>query len=391
MPSTEKVLLVDDDANILSALQRRLRRKFDIETALCGEEGETAINFLGPFAVIVSDMSMPRVDGADFLSKVLQQSPDTVRIMLTGNADQATAARAVNEAHVYRFLNKPCEALELEDAIADAIEEHRRIVSEREMMSQTVHGVVAMLSKVLSLVSPVAFGRANRLKILAAELAEAAEIDEPWELEIAATLSQLGAVTMPESLMQRLVDNQPLTDDEQQLAEGQFRVAAGLVSEAPRLEAVARVVELQSTDLEPNDGDPPRIVRNANLLSAMLAFESLTASGRSGPDVLLELSKDSRFKDQIAIDALRKTVAKHDQRRVLDIEVNELADGMRLIDDVSTTDGITLVAKGHDVTESLRLRLQNYASTHSLKLPLRALMDQDLADRVESMRSHAHT
>ncbi len=77
MAATERVLLVDDDPNVLKAYERRLRRRFDVETALCSEEGVTAVNFLGPFAVIVSDMTMPRENGAGFLARMLSLSPDT--------------------------------------------------------------------------------------------------------------------------------------------------------------------------------------------------------------------------------------------------------------------------------------------------------------------------
>ncbi|TWT42899.1 response regulator [Botrimarina hoheduenensis] len=383
----ERVLLVDDDPNVLKAYERRLRRRFDVETALCSEEGVTAVNFLGPFAVIVSDMAMPRENGAEFLVRMHELSPESVRIMLTGNADQQTAVQAVNRARVFRFLSKPCQADDLEEAIDAGIQEYRRICAERDLMSQTVHGVVAMLSRVLSLTSPIAFGRANRLRAFARELGEAAEIDNAWELEIAAALSQLGAVALTEQTLAKVAQGQPLTAAESELLSKQYETAAELIAEAPRLDQIARVVALQATAALPATGDDPVMLRNASLLAIALEFDHLTANAGCGAmEAVDRLATDSKSYDPLAINALRKVVAKHDARRIIDVELNELIDGMHLVEDLKTTTGMVLVAKGHDVTASLRSRLKSYAETHELHLPMRVVVSSDLADEIESRR-----
>src|SRR5437870_13752231 len=105
---SEKILFVDDDANILAALQRQLRKQFSIHTSTDASRALESFETSGPYAVIVSDMRMPGMDGVQFLSKVRQRAPDSVRIMLTGNADQQTAVDAVNEGAIFRFLTKPC-------------------------------------------------------------------------------------------------------------------------------------------------------------------------------------------------------------------------------------------------------------------------------------------
>src|SRR5467141_3678823 len=108
-----KILCVDDDPNILAAIQRNLRKQFSIDTAVGPQPGLAALAQQGSYAVVVADMQMPGMNGVEFLKKVQEQSPDTVRIMLTGNADQKTAMDAVNFGHVFRFLTKPCSPEEL--------------------------------------------------------------------------------------------------------------------------------------------------------------------------------------------------------------------------------------------------------------------------------------
>ena len=120
---SEKILFVDDEENILSAIKRQLRKQFDLEFTLSGQKGLDIIKQKGPFAAVVSDMRMPVMDGIKFLSNVREISPDTVRIMLTGNADTQTAVDAVNEGNIFRFLVKPCSSETLSKSLNAGIKQ----------------------------------------------------------------------------------------------------------------------------------------------------------------------------------------------------------------------------------------------------------------------------
>lgn len=121
-----KVLFVDDDAMVLAGLKRQLRNKFRIETALSGEEGLKRIEENGPYAVIVSDFSMPGMNGIEFLCRVKETDPDSIRMMLTGSADMSTAIQAVNEGSIFQFHPKPCPADTLGQAIQSGIDVYRK-------------------------------------------------------------------------------------------------------------------------------------------------------------------------------------------------------------------------------------------------------------------------
>ena len=105
---SDRILLVDDDKNLLAACERNLRRQFQLDTAEGGEAGLAKMVERGPYAVVVADRQMPGMDGITFLAEVRHRAPDTVRIMLTGNADLEAAIRVVNEGNIFRFLTKPC-------------------------------------------------------------------------------------------------------------------------------------------------------------------------------------------------------------------------------------------------------------------------------------------
>ena len=142
---TEKILFVDDEPNILQAIQRQLRSRFDVETAVSGDEALRILKEKGPFAVIVSDMRMPGMNGVELLTRVRDSYPETVRLMLTGNADQGTAMEAVNNGQIFRFLTKPCPQATLVVSVALAQRQHRLIMAEKEMLQKTLMGSVTVL------------------------------------------------------------------------------------------------------------------------------------------------------------------------------------------------------------------------------------------------------
>ncbi len=140
----ERILLVDDDENLLNALSRQLHRDFFVETAMSAADGLNILTANPGFSVVVADLQMPGMDGIDFLIKVKDVAPDTVRIMLSGNADFTQSVRAVNEGNVFRFLSKPFPAKKLIEVLELATEQYHlnsEISAEsklREDMGQTI-------------------------------------------------------------------------------------------------------------------------------------------------------------------------------------------------------------------------------------------------------------
>jgi DNA-binding NtrC family response regulator len=102
-----EILFVDDDPEVLAGFRRSLRKEFKIDTAEGGAPALALMRGRSPYAVVVVDMRMPAMNGVEFLMELEKTAPDTIRMMLTGNADQKTARDAVNQGHIFRFLTKP--------------------------------------------------------------------------------------------------------------------------------------------------------------------------------------------------------------------------------------------------------------------------------------------
>ncbi|MFU8790205.1 MAG: HD domain-containing phosphohydrolase, partial [Methylobacter sp.] len=136
---SQKILFVDDEVLVLEGIKRQLRRQFDISVA---EGGEAALALLAegePFAVVVSDYNMPGMDGIAFLNAVYQHYPHTTLVMLTGRAELDLAVDALHNAHISRFLNKPCPKEILQETLIDGIEQYRLRRSEQLLQQQLQH------------------------------------------------------------------------------------------------------------------------------------------------------------------------------------------------------------------------------------------------------------
>ncbi len=118
-----KILLVDDEPMVLEALKRALRKEgYELAGANSAEQG---LDILAKekIDVVVSDEMMPGMAGSDFLGIVYSEYPETIRILLTGHPNLDTAIRAINKSQVYRFLIKPCSAIELSITIRQALQQ----------------------------------------------------------------------------------------------------------------------------------------------------------------------------------------------------------------------------------------------------------------------------
>jgi DNA-binding NtrC family response regulator len=148
----DRILFVDDEKRILDGYKRLLHdEQFSIATAQSGEQALAELHLFGPYAVVISDMHMPRMNGAEFLAQVRQLTPNTVRMLLTGYKDIDLAIEAVNEGRIFRYLTKPCKKNDLVQAIKLGLAQYQANLEDSEAIKQAKEITVqaAKLSKVL--------------------------------------------------------------------------------------------------------------------------------------------------------------------------------------------------------------------------------------------------
>ena len=377
---TEKVLFVDDDPNLLASCERSFRRLFNVETAAGAEAALETIAAHSPFAVVVSDRHMPGMDGITFLTKVKERSPDTVRLMLTGNADLEGAIKVVNEGNIFRFLTKPCASEVLAKSIEDALTQYRLVTAEKELLNKTLSGSIKLLTDILSMWDPGSFGRAQSLRALIGHITGKFKVENDWEIPLAVMLAPIGDVVIPPDLLVRARAGMALSKVEHRLVAQSSETAARLLSNIPRLEGVARMVRYQhkhydGTGLPEDSIKGNQIPLGSRLLNILNDLARLQSEAPSRVAALNEMQSRLGWYDPLLLNSVRDYFGmaqppREADRTNISISLCDLAPGMVLRASVETKDGTLILCAGHHLTEMTIEKVKNFALISGIKEPL---------------------
>ncbi|MEQ1690559.1 MAG: response regulator [Gemmatimonas sp.] len=371
-----KVLLVDDEPQVLQGLSLHLGRHYVVMTAGGGAAAPETLAREPDIAVVMSDMRMPGMDGATFLARARQLVPNTVRLLLTGQTDISSAVAAINEGQIFRFLTKPCPPPMLIAAVAAAAEQHQLVIAERVLLEQTLYGSIKAMTDVLALVSPTSFGRATRIKQLVSELAEQLALRERWQVEVAAMLSQLCFITLPAETAERVYYGRPLSAAEQVLVDRLPAVTEELLINIPRLEVVRDILKCIAKPYRPDavayaDERKRIVATGAHLLRVTMDFDTLESNGAS-PALAIEAlrTRVGQYDPGIlqALSAVRSAAHTPDVR---ELPASELRVGMIISEDVKMPNGVLMVARGYEITERFLERLRNITAENAKQVSWR--------------------
>jgi CheY-like chemotaxis protein len=317
-------------------------------------------------------MRMPLMNGAVFLSRARELSPDSVRILLTGHADMDSAITAVNTGQIFRFLTKPCPAFQLLTHIEDAVKQYSLLHVERTLLEKTLRGAVRALTDILALSSPLAFGRATRVRSRVVAMCNHMQLTDRWHIEVAAMLSDLGAITLPEETAKKYYSGAALDSDEQATVAGMGRVGRNLLADIPRLDPVLSILEaVEAATLagpEAKCSDPGAqillLARDADVLES------------TGTPLAVALGQLEKRKDRYGDKAVAALASSGLGGKIELMQLTEVREGMVFADDVRTEHGTLLVPRGFEVTQSFLARARAYRHGYVIE-PLRVIRKVD--------------
>ncbi|MBN1173676.1 MAG: response regulator [Micromonosporaceae bacterium] len=357
-----RVLFVDDQEKLLEGLSRQIRGVVDptlmTSPIAAAELLERSTNGES-FAVIVSDMRMPEMDGAALLRHAKTVCPDTTRILLTGYTDINNAITAVNEGSIFRFLTKPCSTPSLHAALADAVEYHSVLRDRRELLERTLRGAVETLVETLAMAHPAAFARASRLRRLTRETAAKLGLPESWQVEVAAQLGEIGVITLPPEALEALTRGTPSNAAIARMLDDLPSIAVDLLKRIPRLEDVLDIVQAQQPVDRPDAARLLDASDASRLLQAIREYDALTAQGYP-PENAIGVLQQRKHHAKHLVDALRDVVAAEASGEIREIDVGLLRPGLVLAADLRSNKGMLLVKHGHVLTEELLARIRNF-------------------------------
>lgn len=370
MTDKPRILCLDDESSVLDGLRRTLRTSYDVSVTTDPRE---ALAMLAekpddPYAVVISDMRMPGMTGIAVLEQAQQLAPDTTRVLLTGDADIQGAIGAINRGNVFRFILKPCPPDPLKMAISAAEGQHKLVRAEKELLQDTLKGCVDALMDTLAMAQPALFSRAGRLRRITQEICGRLGMPDAWQVEMAAQLGEIGAITLPPEALDALENGTPADSKEAEMLASLPRLADSVLANIPRLEPVREIIRQQlPTDRVPVTPLSHDASAGARLLQAVREYDALVHRG-TDPNVAIGMLTFRKIHVPDVVAALATVADMHQgSEAVREIRVDELLIGHELAADLHTSKGLLLVSRGQIITEQLLVRVRNFHASTGLQ------------------------
>ena len=433
--SSPTLLLVDDEPSILSALKRLLRPQgYRVLTA---ESGGAGLDLAADNAIdlVISDMRMPLMDGAQFLERMRSLQPHAVRVLLTGYADIASTIAAINGGEIHRYIAKPWDDNDIVLVVREALD--RRALEQRnrelailvqrqneelkaanESLEERVRqrtGEIAQINDMLNLAyeelksdftrSVQVFsglfelrhsgmsGHSRRVSERARRVCARLKLDErtSHDVYVAALLHDVGKIGLPDCLLAKPVST--MTADEKARFRKHPLNAEAALMPLTKLHAAARIIRSRHERLDGNgfpDGlEGDEIAFGARVLAPIADYEDLI-SGRlaerhfSPEDALASIRRGagSRYDDKV-VDALVAVLQEPEEQAQDDMRItaSELTPGMVLARDLVSSRGTLLLATGYVFDARVVRQVHEYAQREGAKLTLHVRRDPGPAQR----------
>lgn len=363
------ILIVDDEAANVQLLERLLTKAGYLRLRGTTDSREVAsVVESTPPDLILLDLHMPHHDGyavlAD-LQPLLERSYVPV-LVLTADITRQARERALSSG-AKDFLSKPLDTTEVLLRIRNLLETRFLYLEERVLLEQTLQGSIRALTDVLALMNPAGFSRALRARERVSQLLEHLGIESRWELEVAAMLSQIGSVTLPAETVDKHYEGKPLNHSEAVAVARMPEVASKVIANIPRLEGVAMILAHQDRRFDgkgaPPDGlrgvDIPWGARVLKLVLDLDVLETRSVTEQAALEVLIE--REGWYDPELIPVVARVREVEVDKQQVVEIEPRDIRTGMVLAEDIRTTTGMLLIARGQEVSERMEDRLRNSA------------------------------
>lgn len=391
---TGHVLVVEDEEINRELLRDLLEGQgHQVTEAENGEQGLQKVKE-NPPDVILLDVMMPGIDGFEVCRR-LKADPETAPIpvllvtALTERSDRLTGI----EAGANDVISKPVDIEDVILRVRNAVytmrlfrevqENYKRVrkleMEKGELLEKTLHGAVKVLTEILSMVNPSAFSRGSRIRRYVRHMATQLELPDVWEFELAVMLSQIGCVTLPPKILEKVYAGVALTPDEQKMFSEHPEISSNLVRSIPRLERIADMINAQQkrfqrstegVDLQAED----RSALGGHMLKVALEFDQLLARDPDVEVALRQLRQQTDVYLPEVLDALENLEVQPDRQAVKSVAVSDLDTWMILNEDVFAVGGMLLASRGEEVTPTVLERLRNFAKNIGVEEPIRVII-----------------
>lgn len=417
------LLLLDDEQDIINSLKRVLRKDFNIVSF---NDGASALEYLSehPIDIIISDMRMPLMNGAEFFAKARDIHPHAIRLLLTGYSDMETTIEAINEGGIYTYIGKPWDNQELK-LLLNKVSEHfllkqeaRRLnaqlkdantrltqfnqtlelkVSERtkaleasnnklgyalKAQNSLLHDVLDMMSTTIEYRTGFGAGHNKRIAMQCKAVARYLGLDDAScrRIYLCGLLHEIGTVGLSDDVIAKVGVGTGKLDDEFM---SHPVIGADIVKRVHRFEALTENIRHQNENVD-GTGVPEHLTGDeipigARIIRVVKDFDFLIAGKEnkqkmsvSGAQAWL-VSRAGEWYDNVVISALfsvMKDRANYDEEMEYSVGIEGLKVGDTLLEDLVLTNGNIMLTAGQEITATMIDKLKVYEENYDTKITL---------------------
>ena len=371
-PTTQgNIMVVDDNPANLKLLEDMLRKqRYEVRSFPLGRLALAAAEQEPPDLILL-DINMPEINGYEVCERLkssarLSDIPVIFISALNATEDKVMGFRAGGADYV----SKPFQFEEVQARVETHLKLRRAQQAERDLLERTLGGAVGTLLELVQITSPMLVLRSHSIRDIILWITKRLELKEAWQYELAAMLCLVGCIVLPNEIFEKAYGGQDLSPEEDQIFRDHPESAARLLSNIPRLEAVAEMIRGQlRPDAELSLTEPAR--QGAHMLHLALELDRKIYQDIDCRSAIAQLRGLGRFNGSM-LDALDNYTPTKVEFEVRQLMIRELRASMVVDEDIVTTKTKTLVFKeGMVLTYTWIERLGNFARTQGLQERIR--------------------
>lgn len=372
------VLVVDDNPTSIDLLRMTLAQDYRMKVATDGQRAlKIAADPESPDLVLL-DVIMPGMDGFEILRR-LKADPATkdIPVLMTTAANEPESEKLGFDLGCADYITKPFNPMLVQARVRTHVRERLLYKAEKELLEKTLKGSLAMLVEMLTILDPASFSMANRLGALAERLGHRMGMEDSWMLGIAAILSQIGRVTLPDPLKAKAGRRAAMTSAERELCDHVPEIGYRLIRNIPRLEEVAEVVLYSQKNVNgtgfPGEGPAGDAIPLGSRILRVAGDHLAAVSASKDPHLNLQtMMSCTGWYDLNVLMALKGLLEEGGTSSALPVQVRieDLKSGQVLHSPIMATDGRIFVQAGVILGAGHLERIRNLARAVELQQPI---------------------
>lgn len=334
--------------------------------------------------IILLDLQMPEMDGYQCLEALKKEkTTKDIPVIIITSVDEMDSVVKCLQLGAEDYLPKPFEPEILKARIHNSMKKYFFLKKEKDLLEKTLGGSIKTMLELTAIANPKVFGKAMRLRRLTQRLCAYLKLNDSWSIEIASMFSMLGAISLSEDIIQKILEGRPLLGEEKTQFDSQMQLSEKLIRNIPRMESVANILKYQNKNYdgsgEPKDGVfGMKLPIGARLLKIVLDYDSLMAQQVNILEIISRLKSRKGSYDPPILEALENVILNENEREVRALKVKELKVGMLLAEDVTTEKDNHIASRGQEISLPIIERIRNIHQKMKINEPIRVILPKTI-------------